>query len=170
MPQASNQNRLNEIRTEYANSVVRHLNEEFYKRLSVGDKVADKVAKFGGSWTFISIFLVFLVVWMVINLIRGEKAPDPYPFILLNLVLSSIAALQAPVIMMAQNRSEERAHVEAELDYAINLKAEDEIADMQKDLHHIHQEIEQMRKENAHLKGLLEDVLGRLPPGSRSDS
>lgn len=156
--------KLDAIRTEYADRVTRHLNEEFYRRLTPGDRVADKVAKFGGSWRFIGLFGLAMAIWMAINVVLGNKAWDPYPYILLNLVLSCLASIQAPVIMMAQNRAEERSHVEAELDYAINMKAEDEVADIQSDLHHIHRELTHVRKENAELRLLLQDALNRLPP------
>jgi uncharacterized membrane protein len=149
--------KLDRIRAEYSTRVVKHLNEEFYKRLGPGDRVADKVAKFGGSWRFIGIFGSVIVLWMAANVLLARMAWDIYPFILLNLVLSCLAALQAPVIMMAQNRAEERSHVEAELDYAINMKAEEEISDIQQDL-------DDIRVENVALKAMLEEVLKRLPP------
>lgn len=148
---------------EYETHVVRHVNAEFRKHLKLGDRIADRVARFGGSWTFIIIFWVFIMLWMAWNATRGGKAPDPYPFILLNLVLSCLAAIQAPIIMMAQNRAEEREHIEADIDYAINYKAEEEIADMQSDLHLIHRELGRVREENRALKGLLEELLKRIP-------
>lgn len=157
--------KIEDVRKEYESTVVRHLNEEFLKTLSMGDKVADRVAKFGGSWAFIFAAMAVLFGWMFWNVLRGAKAPDPYPFILLNLALSSLAAIQAPVIMMAQNRSEERSHVEAEIDYAINLKAEQEVADMQQDLDIIRAEMTQIRQENAELRRLLTEVLAKV--GSR---
>lgn len=93
-----------------------------------GERLADKMAAFGGSWKFIILFTVILVIWMGINaLMLQDKAFDPYPFILLNLVLSSIAALQAPVIMMSQNRQAEKDRLREEHDYKTNLKAELEI-------------------------------------------
>jgi uncharacterized membrane protein len=105
-----------------------NLNEKFDKNLSFGDRLADKIAVFGGSWRFIIIFLSLLAVWMFINaFILTQKPFDPYPFILLNLILSCIAALQAPVIMMSQNRQEIKDRTRAEHDYQINLKAELEI-------------------------------------------
>lgn len=159
--QSDQSDKLENVRKEYESTVVKHLNEEFYSRMSFGDKVADRVAKFGGSWAFIGIAALFLVLWMAWNTVRGAKAPDPYPFILLNLVLSSLAAIQAPVIMMAQNRAEERSHVEAEIDYAINLKAEQEVDDMQHDLHQIQMELAKVREENAELRRLLKEVLER---------
>ncbi len=97
---------------------------------SRGQMVADKVATFGGSWTFIISFGVVLFCWIVMNVILATKAFDPYPFILLNLVLSCIAALQAPVIMMSQNRKEEKDRKRAENDYLVNLKAEIEIRNL----------------------------------------
>ncbi len=96
--------------------------------LSLGDRVADRVAKFGGSWKFILSFGALLAVWIAINSIVLLARPfDPYPFILLNLILSCIAALQAPVIMMSQNRQEAKDRARAENDYQVNLKAELEI-------------------------------------------
>lgn len=96
--------------------------------LSRGQKVADKVARFGGSWKFIIAFLIILIVWILFNLFSPQKESfDPYPFILLNLVLSCIAALQAPVIMMSQNRQEEKDRQRGENDYLVNMKAELEI-------------------------------------------
>ncbi|MBI1227032.1 MAG: DUF1003 domain-containing protein [Bacteroidetes bacterium] len=95
-----------------------------------GQLVADKVASFGGSWTFIISFLVVLFCWITMNVILATKAFDPYPFILLNLVLSCIAAIQAPVIMMSQNRKEEKDRKRAENDYLVNLKAEIEIRNL----------------------------------------
>lgn len=96
--------------------------------LSRGQKVADKVARFGGSWKFIITFLIILIVWILYNLFSPQKESfDPYPFILLNLVLSCIAALQAPIIMMSQNRQEEKDRQRGENDYLVNMKAELEI-------------------------------------------
>lgn len=108
--------------------VSRNVDESAERRLTPGDRIADRVASFGGSWTFILGFLVVLVVWMGINVAHVFRQPfDPYPFILLNLVLSTIAALQAPVIMMSQRRQEEKDRLRAENDYRVNLKAELEI-------------------------------------------
>ena len=101
---------------------------------SRGQRVADKVATFGGSWTFITTFLIILITWIVINIILATKAFDPYPFILLNLVLSCIAAIQAPVIMMSQNRKEEKDRQRAENDYLVNLKAEIEVRNLHQKL------------------------------------
>jgi uncharacterized membrane protein len=97
-------------------------------------KIADKVASFGGSWKFIVIFLGAMLLWIAINIYLLTNAFDPYPFILLNLVLSTIAALQAPVIMMSQNRKEEKDRRRAINDYLINLKAEVEIRNMHEKL------------------------------------
>lgn len=96
--------------------------------LTPGQSLADKVARFGGSWIFIGIFLLLLVFWIMYNsLVPGPERFDPFPFILMNLVLSCIAALQAPIIMMSQNRQEEKDRQRAQNDYLVNLKAELEI-------------------------------------------
>ncbi|MBK9213716.1 MAG: DUF1003 domain-containing protein [Saprospiraceae bacterium] len=96
--------------------------------LTQGQKISDKVARFGGSWTFIILFMLLLFAWILFNTIAPKRDDfDPYPFILMNLILSCIAALQAPIIMMSQNRQEEKDRKRGENDYMINLKAELEI-------------------------------------------
>jgi uncharacterized membrane protein len=105
----------------------RNSNEVIEEKMSFGDRVADHVASFGGSWIFIITSLVALVIYIIINVDLHAKAWDPYPFILLNLVLSMLAAIQAPVIMMSQNRQDEKDRVRGELDYDVNLRAESEI-------------------------------------------
>lgn len=97
---------------------------ESEKKYTFGQRAADAIAKFAGSWAFIFSFVGVLVLWMVINIIMASKAFDPYPFILLNLVLSCVAAIQAPLIMMSQNRQEEKDRRRAENDYKVNLKTE----------------------------------------------
>ena len=112
-----------------------NVEEEFQQQLTLGERIADRVAGFGGSWPFIILFGVIIVVWMAVNsLILMRGAFDPYPYILLNLVLSCLAALQAPVIMMSQNRQESRDRLHAESDYQINLKAELEIRQLHEKL------------------------------------
>jgi uncharacterized membrane protein len=106
----------------------------FRQKLTIGQRVADMIASFGGSWAFISIFFCFLIGWMILNAVILVKGYDPYPFILLNLVLSCLAAVQAPIILMAQNRQAERDRIHAKYDYQVNRKAEREIQNMQKDL------------------------------------
>ena len=101
--------------------------------LSRGQSISDKVASFGGSWKFIIIFSIILSVWILFNTLLPQKVDfDPYPFILMNLVLSAIAALQAPIIMMSQNRKEEKDRKRSENDYLINLKAEMELRNLDK--------------------------------------
>lgn len=110
--------------------VTRSVNQAIDERETVGDHVADRVARFGGSWTFIIIFILVLVGWVGLNtmtLTQMGRPFDPYPFIFLNLILSMVAALQAPIILMSQNRQAARDRVTAGLDYEINLKAELEI-------------------------------------------
>lgn len=107
-------------------------------RLSFGDRLADRVADFGGSWTFILSFFSVLLGWIVLNTVVLATRPfDPYPFILLNLVLSCVAAIQAPVIMMSQNRQEARDRARAEHDFRVNLKAEVEVRLLHEKLDHL---------------------------------
>ncbi len=107
------------------------VHQDFDATMTVGQRVADRVARFGGSWPFIGLFGGILLVWMVLNAWVLARHPfDPYPFILLNLVLSTLAALQAPVIMMSQNRQSEKDRMHATQDYEINLMAEIEIRDL----------------------------------------
>lgn len=111
--------------------VSRRVHLEVESAMTVGERIADKVAQFGGSWRFIGIFGGILVVWMIINAWVLRAHPfDPYPFILLNLVLSTLAALQAPVIMMSQNRQADKDRLHAQRDYEVNLMAEIEIRDL----------------------------------------
>ncbi|MEP7214275.1 MAG: DUF1003 domain-containing protein [Acidobacteriota bacterium] len=112
-----------------------------YKQLederTFGERVADRIAEFGGSWTFIGLFLATLLAWVILNsylLARRGDAFDPYPYILLNLFLSMIASLQAPVIMMSQNRHSEKDRIDAAHDYEVNLKAELEIVSLHEKL------------------------------------
>jgi uncharacterized membrane protein len=112
--------------------------KQFEKKLTFGERLSDKIAAFGGSWTFIIFFSTVLLLWIVINsFILMTRAFDPYPYILMNLVLSALAALQAPVIMMSQNRSEARDRARGENDYKINLKAELEIRHLHEKIDHL---------------------------------
>ncbi|HMV47908.1 MAG TPA: DUF1003 domain-containing protein [Blastocatellia bacterium] len=118
--------------------VARNVLREFDEKLTFGQRVADQVANFGGSWTFIFIFLSVLVVWMLFNtFVLARQAFDPYPYILLNLLLSCLAALQAPVIMMSQNRMAEKDRVQAKHDYEVNIKAELEILQIQEKINEL---------------------------------
>jgi len=113
--------------------VARNVNTEFDEQLTLGQRLADRVASFGGSWTFIMIFGSILLAWVVLNsfvLARYNKSFDPFPYILLNLFLSMLAAIQAPIIMMSQNRQAAKDRLDAAHDYEINLKAELEIASL----------------------------------------
>ena len=116
---------------------------------SFGQRAADKIAKFAGSWGFIFSFVAVLVLWMVINVLMASNAFDAYPFILLNLVLSCVAAIQAPLIMMSQNRQEEKDRRRAENDYKVNLKTEIMIEDMHNKLNRI---LSQQEKILAYIK------------------
>ena len=114
------------------------LSKEFETKLTFGERLSDRIALFGGSWKFIITFGVVIVIWIAINVaFLASRAYDPYPFILLNLILSCLAALQAPVIMMSQNRVEARDRLRADNDYKINLKAELEIRHLHEKIDHL---------------------------------
>ena len=117
-----------------------HPNEALDATRTLGERVADRVAAVAGSWTFILIFLLILASWMALNVSQGTGAFDPYPFILLNLMLSTVAALQAPVIMMSQNRAAARDRANAEHDYVVNIRAELEIM-------HLHDKLDSLRSQ-----------------------
>jgi uncharacterized membrane protein len=109
----------------------RDVNEVFEERLTFGERLADRVAAVGGSWSFIIGFSLFLVAWAILNtVVLAARAFDPFPFIFLNLMLSMLAALQAPIIMMSQNRQAAKDRLEARLDYETNLRSEAEIASL----------------------------------------
>jgi CRP/FNR family transcriptional regulator, cyclic AMP receptor protein len=124
--------------------VSRNVNEEVEERMTFGQRVADRVAAFGGSWPFIIVFGTVMVIWVLMNttaLLRSHF--DPYPFILLNLFLSMIAAIQAPVIMMSQNRQSSKDRLKSDLDYEVNLKAELEVAQLNRKIDHIYERLEE---------------------------
>ena len=115
-----------------------NVDAEFEKDSTLGEKMADGLASFGGSWTFLIIFALILLTWIVLNSFLLLKRPfDPYPFILLNLVLSCLAAIQAPVIMMNQNRVEAKDRLRSQHDYRVNLKAELEIRHLHDKIDHL---------------------------------
>jgi CRP/FNR family transcriptional regulator, cyclic AMP receptor protein len=119
----------------------RNPHEVIEKDATFGERVADAVAGFGGSWTFIILFLTVLVVYALVNVVLDKKAWDPYPFILLNLILSMLAAIQAPVIMMSQNRSTTRDRLRGELDFEVNRLAETEIKELSRKLNGLHDKL-----------------------------
>jgi uncharacterized membrane protein len=123
--------------------ISRNVNRNYEETLTLGQRLADRIAIFGGSWTFILLFLCTLLLWIVLNtviLARLSRSFDPYPYIFLNLILSMLAALQAPVIMMSQNRHAAKDRVAAEHDYEVNLKAELEILAL-------HQKVDTLREQ-----------------------
>ncbi|ULO10588.1 DUF1003 domain-containing protein [Paenibacillus sp. 19GGS1-52] len=129
--------RVTKMVKEYKGDIEAHLDEEQAKGTSWSGRLADKIASFGGSWPFIIIFISFLLLWMVWNIIGFTVHFDKSPFILLNLILSCLAALQAPVILMSQNRQAARDKQESIMDFAINFKAEQENLAIQRLLHKI---------------------------------
>lgn len=141
-----------------------NIDEVVEGQLTLGDRLADRIATFGGSWTFIITFFSFILIWMAINIwILATKPFDPYPFILLNLILSCLAAIQAPIIMMSQNRQETKDRQRAEHDYRINLKAELEIKLLSEKMDHIlvHQNKKLLEIQEVQID-YLEDLLKRL--------
>lgn len=135
--------------------------------LTTGQKIADKVASFGGSWTFIISFGVLIFIWIVTNVFwLANKSFDPYPFILLNLILSCLAALQAPVIMMSQNRQEEKDRERAKKDYMINLKSEVEIRTLHEKIDHFitNQQQELLELQKVQIE-MMNDILSHVEKG-----
>lgn len=120
------------------------------KSLTTGERLADKLSEFAGSWSFIIGFSVFIIIWIIINGMLMKKASDPYPFVLLNLVLSCLASLQAPIIMMSQNRQSKKDSIRNSNDYRIDLKSE-------LILENLHDQIEEIRKEQKRIIKLLEE-------------
>ena len=120
----------------------RNVNKEFIRRSSFGERASDAIAAFGGSWTFILIFFAGLVFWTVVNTeILGplKEAFDPYPYVFLNLILSMLAAIQAPIIMMSQNRQSAKDRLDADIDHSVNVRAELTTRDLSERLHMIEQ-------------------------------
>ena len=120
---------------------MRNANEIIEEEATTPERIADAVARFGGSWAFIISFMVILMVYSAINIYLGNRAWDPYPFILLNLFLSMLAALQAPVIMMSQNRQDTKDRVRSELDYDVNRRAESEIQSLARKMNLLNEKI-----------------------------
>ena len=120
----------------------RNPNEVIERESTLGERIADSVARFGGSWSFINSFAIVLIIYTVINIILDKKAWDPYPFILLNLFLSMLAAIQAPVIMMSQNRQDTKDRLRGELDFEVNRRAESEIQGLARKLNLLDEKID----------------------------
>ncbi|MES2764704.1 MAG: DUF1003 domain-containing protein [Bacteroidota bacterium] len=147
--------------------ISRDINEEFVEKLTFGQRLADRVASFGGSWTFIILFGCALAAWVVLNsviLARAGGEFDPYPYILLNLFLSMLASIQAPLIMMSQNRQAAKDRLDASHDYEVNLKAELEILELHKKLdalrEHQWSELVEMQQQQIQL---LTEILQKRP-------
>lgn len=118
-------------------TLAKDVDTEFQGDWTLGERLADRIAAFGGSWIFLSCFAGFLVLWIGVNSFVLYKQPDPYPYILLNLLLSCLAAIQAPVIMMSQNRQEAKDRLRSQHDYQVNLKAELEIRHLHEKVDHL---------------------------------
>lgn len=144
-------------------TVAEDLVARFEQRATRGERIADGVARVGGSWPFVIGFFCFILVWMAVNTIALQKGPfDPYPYILLNLVLSCLAAIQAPIIMMSQNRSTARDRMQADQDFRVNLKAELEVAALHEKVDHLlHAQWESLMEVQKAQLDLLTDLSAR---------
>jgi len=143
-----------------------NVNELYDKQLTFGERMADRLADFGGSWRFIALFAVVLFLWLALNSSLLVIRPfDPYPFIFLNLILSCLAAIQAPVIMMSQNRQEAKDRLSAEHDYRINLKAELEIRNLHEKIDHLLVHQWQRLLEIQDIQMQLMEEIAHKPPG-----
>ncbi|MBX3598804.1 MAG: DUF1003 domain-containing protein [Rhizobiaceae bacterium] len=146
--------------------------KRYAEKTKTGERVADAIARVGGSWTFILSFILFLIIWTAMNAwFLGQERFDPYPFVFLNLVLSMIAALQAPVIMMSQNRQAERDRLDAAHDYEVNLKAEIEIMALHAKVEDLRsQEIALLCRQISELTELVQKEIERRGPGLDGDT
>ncbi|MBP1988814.1 DUF1003 domain-containing protein [Paenibacillus eucommiae] len=131
---------------EYKGSIKRQLDIEDNKRITWSERLADKVASFGGSWTFIVWFAIFLGSWIIWNIVSFTFHFDPAPFILLNLILSFTAGFQAPIILMSQNRQQKKDKQDAIMDFAINFKAEQENLELQQAIHRMEEKLERLEE------------------------
>jgi len=141
-----------------------NIEPDMSRKLNLGERLSDKIASFGGSWPFIITFFSFLFGWMAVNVFIIASHPfDPYPFILLNLVLSCLAAIQAPIIMMSQNRQEARDRIRSEHDYKVNLKAELEIRLLHEKVDHLLLQQNQRLMEIQQIQiDLMEEIMSKL--------
>ena len=162
---------LTELDRQVAESMATHetlaenTDEEFEDAATLGERWSDHLASFGGSWTFIIIFAVVLAVWMMFNMVAAEwDRFDAYPFILLNLVLSTLAALQAPIIMMSQKRQEAKDRLRSQNDYRVNLKAELEIRHLHEKMDHL---ISRQWQRLAEIQQMQIEIMNDLPPAGR---
>jgi uncharacterized membrane protein len=157
---------LSDLETEVLDSISRQeilstrVDQEFESKLTFGQRLSDRIAQFGGSWTFIIFFGCVLVAWVAVNSVALLFKPfDPYPYILLNLILSCLAAIQAPIIMMSQNRQEAKDRVRATHDYQVNLKAELEIRQLHQKLDHL---LSHQWERLMEIQGIQLELLGEM--------
>jgi uncharacterized membrane protein len=141
-----------------------NIEPEMDRQLTIGERVSDRIAAFGGSWTFIISFFLFILLWIAVNIfVLISKPFDPYPFILLNLLLSCLAAIQAPIIMMSQNRQETKDRQRSEHDYKVNLKAELEIRLLHEKIDHLILQQNQRMLEIQQIQvDLMEDIISKI--------
>jgi len=159
-------------------TLAKDVDKDFDSNLTFGQRLADKVAEFGGSWKFIIMFSVFLVLWIIVNsyavfhlIARGKNPFDPFPFILLNLMLSGVAGMQAPVIMMSQNRQESKDRARAEHDYQVNLKAELEIRNLHEKMDHLlNQQWQRLLEIQQIQTDLMEELASKASRGNSDEA
>ena len=143
--------------------VSKNINNSNDENATLGQRTADKIAAFGGSWTFIIAFGMVLAIWIIGNaVILSNKAFDPYPFVFLNLILSCLAAIQAPIIMMSQNRQSEKDRLTAETDYLVNLKSEIVIEDLHNKIDLLMEQQEEYRKNQEILLKTIEEIKSKI--------
>ncbi len=168
---------LSDLENKVLSSVKEHstladkLDDEKKQDLTTGQKVADKVATFGGSWVFIISFGVFIFIWIALNIFWfANKGFDPYPFILLNLLLSCLAAIQAPIIMMSQNRQEEKDRDRSKKDYMINLKSELEVRTLHEKIDHlmIYQQQDLIEIQKIQIE-MMNDILAQVEKNNKNN-
>lgn len=143
--------------------VSKNINNTHYENLTLGQRTADKIAAFGGSWTFIITFGVVLIIWIIGNaIILSSRAFDPYPFVFLNLILSCLAAIQAPIIMMSQNRESEKDRLAAANEYLVNLKSEIIVEDLHNKIDLLMDHQEEYKKSQQILLNTIEELKNKI--------
>jgi uncharacterized membrane protein len=162
---------LDQLESEVFESLKQHdivasnVDEEFQQKRSFGERISDRIASFGGSWKFIGLFALVMAAWIALNAHAIQAKPfDPYPYILLNLILSCLAAIQAPVIMMSQNRQEARDRLRAQSDYQVNLKAELEIRQLHEKLDHL---ISRQWERLMEIQDIQTEIMSEISGGKR---
>lgn len=168
-----NQELLEQFLKELKNPITSNINKKYEESLTIGDRIADRLTEIAGSWNFILFFFAVLVVWVIINVYFLLNPFDPYPFILLNLFLSTLAAFQAPIIMMSQNRQADRDRIQSDFEYLVNLKSEARIQSLHRKVDYLKKEkwdelMKAHQKQTREIKALREELgLKKASPSKR---